>query len=54
MVANRGMLSVPSPSDRLRRLLDGEIWPALPPAVRGKQMTKAEEEAILGYGPDGA
>lgn len=46
-------LTVPNPADRLRRLLEREIWPALPPALRGKRITKAEEEAILGYGPDG-
>jgi antitoxin VapB len=42
------------PADRLRRLLEREIWPAIPPAVRGTQLSKAEEEQILGYGPSGA
>ncbi len=41
------------PADRLRRLLEREIWPAIPPALRGARHTKAEEEGILGYGPDG-
>lgn len=43
-----------NPADRLRRLLEREIWPAIPPALRGTRLTKAEEEQILGYGPDGA
>lgn len=42
------------PADRLRRLLEREIWPAIPPEVRGTRLTKAEEERILGYGADGA
>ncbi len=43
-----------NPADRLRRLLEREIWPAIPPTLRGTRLTKAEEETILGYGPDGA
>ena len=43
-----------NPADRLRRLLEREIWPSLPPAVRATRLTKAEEEEILGYGPNGA
>ena len=38
---------------RLWRLLEEEIWPMIPPEVRGMTITKAEEEEILGYGPDG-
>ncbi len=44
------------PSDRvakLRRFLEEEVWPNIPPEVRGKSITKEEEEEILGYGPDG-
>lgn len=40
-------------AERLRRALETEIWPLLPPGDRGP-ITKAEREAILGYGPDGA
>ena len=43
-----------NPAERLRRLLEREIWPAIPAAVRGTRQSKAEEEQILGYGPDGA
>jgi antitoxin VapB len=29
------------------------IWPKVPKDVLGKPITKAEREAILGYGPEG-
>lgn len=35
------------------RFLEEEIWPHIPPDVRGKPITKAEREEILGYGPEG-
>jgi antitoxin VapB len=35
------------------RYLEEEVWPQIPPEVRGKRMTKEEREEILGYGPDG-
>ena len=37
----------------LRRVLETEIWPALPRSVRGRTITKAERERILGYGGEG-
>jgi len=40
-------------SRRLRRFFEEEIWPQIPPDVRGKAITKAEREEILGYGPEG-
>ena len=39
--------------DEFVRFLREEIWPHIPPEVRGKRITKAEREEILGYGPDG-
>ena len=30
-----------------------EVWPLIPPDVRGKPITKEEEEEILGIGPNG-
>jgi len=39
---------------RLRRFLEEEVWPNIPPDVRGKTITKEEEDEILGYGPEGA
>jgi len=37
----------------LRRLLETEIWPLIPDEVRGRPLTKEEEEEILGFGQDG-
>jgi antitoxin VapB len=38
---------------RLRRLLEDEIWPQVPPEALGRPLTREEREAILGYGPEG-
>jgi antitoxin VapB len=40
--------------DALRRFLEQEIWPAVPKHVRGRRLSRKEEEKILGYGPSGA
>ena len=40
-------------TDSLRKWLETEVWPSLPPDVRGKPITKEEREEILGYGPEG-
>jgi antitoxin VapB len=45
-----------SPEERYRRTLEylqREVWPFIPPEVRGKPITKEEEEEILGIGPHG-
>ena len=42
-----------SRAQRLKKVLEERIWPALPEGVRGTSMTKVEREEILGYGPDG-
>jgi antitoxin VapB len=34
--------------------LRAEVWPTLPAGQRGRRLTRAEEDAILGYGPEGA
>ncbi len=39
--------------DRARRFLEREVWPLVPPDVRGRRTTKRKREAILGYGPEG-
>lgn len=39
--------------DRLLNFLREEVWPNIPPEVRGKPITKQEEEKILGYGDAG-
>lgn len=40
-------------SAALRRFLTEEAWPQIPPELLGRAPTKAEREAILGYGPEG-
>lgn len=42
-----------SAGERLRRVLEREIWPTIPVGELGRPLTKTGEEAILGYGPDG-
>jgi len=39
--------------ERFQRFLEEEIWPHIPPEVRGKTISKAEREEILGIGPEG-
>jgi len=43
-----------SRADRMLGVLEAQVWPRLPQGVRGSTITKDEEEAILGFGPDGA
>ncbi len=38
----------------LVRFMEEEIWPQIPPELRGTAPTKAEREAILGLASDGA
>ena len=38
---------------RLRRFLEEEVWPTVPADEIGRTLTRAEEEAILGYGDEG-
>jgi antitoxin VapB len=40
-------------SDNLRRFLEDEAWPQIPKDVLGSRLSRAEREAILGYGPAG-
>ena len=42
--------------DRRRHVinfLERKVWPSIPAKYRGKRVTRAEEDQILGYGPDG-
>jgi len=43
-----------SRGDRIVDVLERRLWPGLPADVRGRRVSKAEEEAILGIGPEGA
>jgi antitoxin VapB len=38
---------------RVQRFLEEEVWPTVPPDQLGRRLTAEEEDAILGYGPDG-
>ncbi len=41
------------PAARLRRFLEDELWPVVPERERGRHLTPADEDALLGYGPEG-
>ena len=38
---------------RVLRYLEKHVWPTLQPEERGRRLTRAEEDDILGYGPNG-
>ena len=38
---------------RVLKFLEKEIWSTLPPGERGRRLTQAEEDEILGIGLDG-
>jgi antitoxin VapB len=38
---------------RVLRLLEKKVWPTLPAGERGRRLTRAEEDEILGFGADG-
>ncbi len=38
---------------RLRRFLEAEMWPQVPPSVVGETLTREQEDSILGYGEHG-
>lgn len=42
------------PATRIRSFLEHEVWPEVPPSSRGRRLSRAEEDAILGYGEHGA
>ena len=39
--------------DRVLRFLEKKVWPTLPEGEFGRRLTHAEEDEILGFGPDG-
>ena len=52
----RRRLTGPSPPERrkrLLRLLRTKVWPTVPKAERGRRLTRDEEDALLGFGPEG-
>ena len=40
--------------EALLRFLEREVWPLVPPEEMGRRLSADEEDAILGYGPEGA
>lgn len=38
---------------KMRRVLEEEIWPLIPPEELGKPLSEEEEDDILGFGPEG-
>jgi antitoxin VapB len=38
---------------RVLRFLEKKVWLTLPAGERGRRLTRAEEDDILGYGPGG-
>jgi len=38
---------------RLLRFLEDKVWAGLPAKDRGRRLSREEEDAILGYGPEG-
>lgn len=44
------------PADRLGRVtrfLERDVWPVVPAGEAGRRMSRQEEDALLGFGPDG-
>jgi antitoxin VapB len=52
----RRRLKGPSSADRRQRVvtfLKRDVWPTIPKKFLGKRPTRAEEDAILGFGDEG-
>lgn len=45
--------SIAQRRDRVLRFLEKNVWPTLPEGQLGRRLTSAEEDEILGFGPDG-
>ena len=39
--------------ERVLTFLERKVWATLPEGARGRRLTRAEEDEILGFGPDG-
>jgi len=55
----RLVLATAAPSSAIRgedflRYLSEEVWPQAPEGELGRRLSRDEEEALLGYGPEGA
>jgi antitoxin VapB len=51
----RRLKAVSNPERRARvlRFLEKKVWPTVPAGELGRRLTRAEEDEILGFGPDG-
>jgi antitoxin VapB len=52
----RRRLKGPSVAERRRRVvqfLKKDVWPTIPKKFLGRRPSRAEEDAILGFGPEG-
>jgi antitoxin VapB len=52
----RSRLKGPATADRRERVLKflrSKVWASIPKNQLGRRLTSAEEDAILGYGPEG-
>lgn len=38
---------------RVLKVLETRLWPGMPKGQLGRRLTRAQEDAILGYGPEG-
>ena len=45
--------STPERRQRVLRFLQKRVWPTIPKKHLGRRLTRAEEDEILGYGPEG-
>ncbi|MBI3666894.1 MAG: type II toxin-antitoxin system VapB family antitoxin [Acidobacteria bacterium] len=43
----------PGRKAQLLAFLERSVWPKIPPDVLGHRLSRKEEDAILGYGPEG-
>ena len=45
--------SIAERRQRVLRFLERDVWPTIPKGQLGRRLTRKEEDAILGFGPDG-
>ena len=49
-----GFVKKRSRKEEMLRFLERDVWPRVPPGELGRRLSREEEGAILGYGPEGA
>jgi hypothetical protein len=53
MALNNKKASTATRRRRVIRFLKKKVWRTIPKAELGRRLSRAEEDAILGYGPGG-